>query len=93
MQHVGQKLLKGKVVTDEASQRQHFDLLLLMKHADAPCIGIQMQDDVLAYQFGRDVVPFEINTHHAMPIHLALQVQAIQRLELLIWVYDRRKRW
>ena len=92
MEHMGQKLLEGELLSDQDSQRQGFDNLLLMEHLHAVELSIQLQDDVMADQVSRDRVAFEIEADHAVPIHFALQMQPIQCREPAIRIH-RRRQW
>jgi hypothetical protein len=56
MEHMGEKLLTGKLLSDQASQRQGFDDLVLMEHLHAVELSIQLQDDVMADQVSRDIL-------------------------------------
>src|SRR5207247_3248965 len=78
MQHMREKLRKGEQLPHQPFERQHFDDLLLMKHVHAAELGIQLQDDVMADELGGDVVAFEIEADHAVPIYFALQMESIQ---------------
>jgi hypothetical protein len=69
MEHMGQKLLKGQAVSHHPSDGQGFDLPLFMKHLEATRLSIQMHDNMLANEFGRDILALEINADHAMSIH------------------------
>ena len=89
MEHMGEKLLEGERLSDQASQRQGFDDLLLVEHLHAARRGIQLQDDVMADQVSRDIVAFEIEADHAVPIHFALYMQPIELLEPAIRIHHR----
>ena len=62
----------------------------------AKCISLrnpwELQDDVMADELGGDVVAFEIEADHAVPIHFALQMQPIQCREPAIRIH-RRRQW
>ena len=92
MEHMSEKLLEGEWLAYQPSQRQGFDDLLLMEHLHAARRGIQLQDDVMADQVSRDIVAFEIEADHAVPIHFALQMQPIQCREPAIRIH-RRRQW
>ncbi len=64
MQHMGQKLLKGKWMSHDPSEGQGLDLLLFMQNLHAACSRIQMHDHVPTDELGRDVIAFEINADH-----------------------------
>ena len=92
MEHMGEKLLEGERLSDQASQRQGFDELVLVEHLHAVELSIQLQDDVMADQVSRDRVAFEIEADHAVPIHFALHMQPIQWREPAIRIH-RRWQW
>ena len=92
MEHMGEKLLEGERSSDQPSQRQGFHELLLMEHVHTARRGIQLQDDMMADQVSRDIVAFEIETDHAVPIHFALHMQPIEWPEPAIRIH-RRWQW
>jgi hypothetical protein len=88
MQHMGKKLLKGEHVSHQAFERQGFDELLFIEHLHTAGFAIQVQDDVMADQLRGDIIAFKINADHAMPIHFALQMQAIELAEPAVWIHS-----
>ena len=92
MEHMGEKLLEGEWQAYQPSQRQGFDDLLLMEYLHAARRGIQLQDDVMADQVSRDIVAFEIEADHAVPIHFALQMDSVELGEPAIRIHGRGQR-
>ena len=88
MEHMGKKLLEGERLSNQASQWQGFDHLLLVEHLQAVELSIQLQNDVMADQVSRDRVAFEIQADHAVSIHFALQMQPIQCHEPAIRIHS-----
>ena len=87
-----EKLLKGERVSHQPSKRQGYDDLLLMEHLHAAELGIQVQDDVMADELGGDIIAFEVNAHHAVPIHFALQMDSVELGEPAIRIHGRGQR-
>ncbi len=86
---MGEKLLEGERSPDQPSQRQGCDELVLMEHLHAAQRGIQLQDDVMADQVGRDIVALEIEADHTVLIHFALHMQPIEWHEPAIRIHRR----
>ena len=91
MEHRGEKLLKREQVPDQSFERQRFDDLLLMEDLYTAKCGIEMQDDMMADEVSGDVIAFEIEADHAMAIHFALQMQAIELREPAIRIDGDRQ--
>jgi hypothetical protein len=89
--HMQQELLKGEQRAHQTFDGQGLDHLLLMQHVEALRLGIQVQDHALAHQLGGDILAFEVNAHHAVPIDFALQMQAIEFRKPGIRVDDLRE--
>ena len=70
-----------------AFEGQGFDDVLLMENLQTPSFGIQMQVDMLTRQSRGNVVAFEINAEHAMPIDFARKMQPIKRDEPTVRVH------
>jgi hypothetical protein len=69
MQHMREELLKREQMPHQPCERQGFDDVLLMEHLHTMQLGIQLQDDVMADSMSRNIVAFEIEADHAVPIH------------------------
>jgi hypothetical protein len=65
---MSQKLLKGKQVADESFDGQGLDGLLFVQDLHTASFGVQMQDDMLSSQVGRDIIALEIETDRATTI-------------------------
>ncbi len=62
-----------------------------MEHLHTAFFGIQMQDDVLTNQMRGNVIALEIEADRPMPIHFALQMQAIELAEPTVWIHGSRQ--
>ena len=75
-------------MSHHSSEGQRFDDLLFMQDLHTACFGIQLQDDVMADELGRDIVAFEIDADHAVLIDFALHMQSIKLSEPTVGIDD-----
>lgn len=92
MEHMDEKLLKREEVPDQPFERQRFNDLLFVQDLHTAQCGIEMQDDMMTDEVSGDIVAFEIEADHAVAIHFALQVQAIELSEPAIRIDGGRQR-